>query len=71
MKLNLKLAAITCECLERTQIQGQQWMINQIKGAMALVIAPDFPLKFAGFFPQEKSWKTREISSTSRGKSGK
>ena len=35
------------------------------------VIAPDFPLEFAGFFPREKSGKTREISGTSWEKSGK
>ena len=35
------------------------------------VIAPDFSLEFAGFFPREKSWKTREISGSSREKSGK
>ena len=35
------------------------------------VIAPDFSLEFAGFFPREKSRKTREISGTSREKSGK
>ena len=35
------------------------------------VIAPDFPLEFAGFFPGEKSGKTREISYTFREKSGK
>ena len=35
-----------------------------------LVIAPDFSLEFAGFFPREKSRKTREISGTSWEKSG-
>ena len=35
------------------------------------VIALDFPLEFAGFFPREKSGKTREISCTFRKKSGK
>ena len=35
------------------------------------MIAPDFPLEFAGFFLREKSRKTREISGTSREKSGK
>ena len=34
------------------------------------VIAPDFSLEFAGFSPREKSRKTREISGTSREKSG-
>ena len=39
--------------------------------AGSIVIAQDFPLKFAGFFPLEKSRKTREISCTSLEKSGK
>ena len=34
------------------------------------VITPDFSLEFAGFFPREKSRKTREISGTSREKFG-
>ena len=41
------------------------------RGRASLVIAPDFSLEFAGFFPREKSRKTREISGTSREKSGK
>ena len=36
-----------------------------------MVIALDFPLEYAGFFPREKSRKTREIFCTSRKKSSK
>ena len=35
------------------------------------VIAPDFPLEFAGFFPREKSRKTRKNSGAFRENSGK
>ena len=45
----------------------QYWLANM----EFLVIAPDFSLEFAGFFPREKSRKMREISGTSREKSGK
>ena len=35
------------------------------------VMAPDFPLEFAGFFPRKKSRKTREKFGAFRGKCGK
>ena len=42
-----------------------------IPSAEPRVIAPDFPLEIAaGFFPLEKSSKTREKSATSQNKSG-
>ena len=47
--------------------QGDYFLVLTLHG----VIAPDFSLEFAGFFPREKSRKTREISGTSREKSGK
>ena len=39
--------------------------------AATLVIAPDFPLEFARFFPREKSRKTRENSGAFRENPGK
>ena len=54
----------TDEIQEEKIIEGAARVYSQ-------VIAPDFSLEFAGFFPREKSRKTTEISGTSREKSGK
>ena len=50
---------------------SQLWVMSRALSPQVLVIEQDFPLKFAGFFPREKSGKTRGKSGISMGKSGK
>ena len=52
-------------------ITSQQWTEGRPLQQWRIVIAPDFPLEFTGFFPRKKSRKTRGKSGAFRGNSGK